>query len=871
VAQRSTHPTERELAEYHSGRLAAADRDAIQAHVADCAQCRTLLTARPADSVELAGTAAYVPTKTFDSVPLTGLENHPRYRVIKHLGNGAMGQVYLAEHALMDRRVAIKVIRTHLLNNPDAVARFRAEMKIAAKLDHPNIVRAHDAEELDGALLFVMEYVSGASLQVVLRKKGPLPLLHACAYMRSAALGLQHAFEKGTVHRDVKPGNIMLSRTGQIKLCDFGLAKVAREQQSDNMSYSTTGLAQMLGTPAFLAPEQAVNARDADIRADIYSLGCSMFHLLAGRTPFQADSILDVVQMHCTEPRPRITELRPEVPEALSDLIARMMAIDKVDRPQTPKQVADALLPFCREPIVFDAELVDPSEFEDEAPTVPPSTPVSSIAGSMESALRFATRLPERLELPARAKPAPAEAAIETVEFPDAPVEAPRQRKKSRKASRRRRPDWHRYAVLGGIAVVLVLGVAALLGKTRRPQPVVEKSPTAPDNKNESPKSNNDPPPRNVDGFLPLFNGRDLAGWTPQTFPGAAAPNWSVDNGEIVSRGGFGNLVTDRVDFRDFHLRLEAKIDEGDSGVLFRYRKAPENPGDPAPGYYQAQLTADSNPGMRIGTLCGHAPNGARFFPGLDPLGEIKGQWVKLEILAVGGVIGIVVDGREVHKARMFVPNADRGSIALESYGANTSVRFRKIEILPLPDTTPSAAEFVSLLTGKDLAGWNPGPMSGDWKIENGNLRMPVGGKPGRIVREETDWRDFHLRCEWRFTGSAAQIEFRSAGTAERDVGYSAQLGPNAGLRDLAAKKTMPYVIPDSLMLKQGEWYTWEIVARDREIRVLLDRVEVLKHVEPDGDRFVHGRLLIHTPGNTKDGTAARPTNIRKLEILRLP
>lgn len=864
MAHPSTHPTEQELADYRDGRLAAAARDGIEAHIARCAHCQTIAAPPPTDTAAHAGTVAYVPSKTLDSVPLTGLENHPRYRVLKHLGNGAMGHVYLAEHALMDRRVAIKVIRTHLLNNPDAVARFRAEMKIAAKLDHPNIVRAHDAEELDGALLFVMEYVSGASLQVVLRKKGPLPLLHACAYMRAAAMGLQHAFEKGTVHRDVKPGNIMLSRTGQIKLCDFGLAKVAREQQSASMSFSTTGLAQMLGTPAFLAPEQATNARDADIRADIYSLGCTMFHLLAGRTPFQADSILDVVQMHCSAPRPRITMLRPEVPEALADLIVRMMAIDKADRPQTPKQVADALTPFCREPVVFDAELVDPSEFEDEVPSSPPTAPTSSIAGSLESAMRYATRLPERLELPARAKPAVDDRNVETVDFPNPPVEAPRERKKSRKASRRRRPEWQRYAVLGGIAAVLAVGLSVALGKSRRAQPTAEKPVV------EKPAES--PPVRgDADGFLPLFNGRDLAGWTPETFANSPPARWTVESGEIVVRGGFGHLVADRDDFRDFHLRWEAKIDEGDSGLMFRYRRAPGLPGDPAFGYYQAQISPDSHPAMRIGSLAGHAGGSTRFFPSLEPPGDRKGQWVKYELYAVGGIVGISVNGREIQKARMFVPNAERGGFALECYGANTAVRFRKIEVRSLPDTPPRPAEFEPLLNGKDLAGWNAGPAAGDWKYENGHLRMSVGGKPGTLVNDVMDLRDFHLRCEWRYTGSLAQLLFRTNGSTERDTGYAAYLGPNARLLDLATKKAMPYVVPESLVLKQGDWYTWEIIARDREIRVLLDRVELLKYEEPAGDRTVFGGLALFMPGNAAGGTVARPVNIRKMEILRLP
>jgi serine/threonine protein kinase len=873
VSNSQTHPTDRELDDYHSGRLPAAERDAIQSHVARCGQCEAHLNTTPFEAEEQAGTAAYVPTKSLDSLQFSGLENHPRYRVIKYLGNGAMGQVYLAEHALMDRRVAIKVIRTHLLDNPDAVARFRGEVKIAAKLDHPNIVRAYDAEELDGAHLFVMEYVSGASLQVVLKKKGPLPVLHACAYMRAAALGLQHAFEKGTVHRDVKPGNIMLSRTGQIKLCDFGLAKVAREQQSASLSFSATGLAQLLGTPAFLAPEQAVNARAADIRADIYSLGCTMFHLLTGRTPFKADSILDIVQMHCSEPRPRVSAFRADVPEAVADLIVRMMSIDKADRPQTPKQVADALLPFCREPIVHDAIPVDPSELSDapDAPAGKVASPGPSIAGSVESAMRYATRLPERLELPARTKPIEAKAdtgdeAVETVEIPDRTPDTPRVRKKSRKAARKRRADWIRYAVFGGIAVMLAIGLASLLGKTRtpRPQPVAEKPPIPAEKPTTTPRE--PAPERDDGGFRPLFNGRDLTGWTQQTFPGSPPAQWSVENGEIATRGGFGNLVTTRADFRDFHLRMEVKIDEGDSGVIFRYRTDSEKPS----GYYQAQITPDTHPGLRLGTLSGHSAKGARFFPGVDSLGDLKGQWVKLELFVEAGTIRLLVNGRETVKTRMFVPDADIGGFALETYGANTKARFRNIEVRALPDTPPRPETFVSLLNGKDLTGWLPGPMVSDWKFENGLLRMPVGGKPGSIVHEAVDYRDFHLRCEWRFTGSVAQVEFRTNAAAERDAGYAAHLGPNARLTDLATKKSTQFAPPATLELKQGEWYTWDIIVRDREIRILLEGVELLKYEEPAGDKLVFGRLAIYAPGNTKGGTVARMTSIRKIEICRL-
>jgi serine/threonine protein kinase/tetratricopeptide (TPR) repeat protein len=280
---------------------------------------------------------------TVEELP-SELANHPRFQILRQLGQGGMGVVYQAQHRLMDRMVAIKIIRSSVLDNPEALARFHGEVKAAAKLQHPNIVAAYDAEQAGSLWMLVMEYVEGLNLARVLEKKGPLSVHRSCQYIHQAALGLQHAFEQGMVHRDIKPQNLMLTPKRQVKILDFGLARLASERQRGG------GLTQdgaFMGTPEFVAPEQATDARTADIRADIYSLGCTLYCLLTGQTPFVEDTAVKYVLAHIEKPAPSLTEKRADVPQALAGIVARMLAKNPADRFQTPAHVAQALSQFC--------------------------------------------------------------------------------------------------------------------------------------------------------------------------------------------------------------------------------------------------------------------------------------------------------------------------------------------------------------------------------------------------------------------------------------------------------------------------------------------------------------------------------------------
>ncbi len=218
------------------------------------------------------------------------LKNHPRYQVHGLLGHGGMGAVYLAKHLALDRDVALKVIRPELLTRDDVADRFRREAKAAARLNHPNIVAVFDAETAGQHHFLVMEFIAGADLNRTVCDRGPLPVGLACDYIRQAALGLQHAHEQGMVHRDITPRNLMLTAADQIKILDFGLAEFVRKVAPEQ-SASARGM--LLGCVDFMAPEQAADPDSADIRADIYSLGCTLCFLLTGRPPFPGGSLAD--------------------------------------------------------------------------------------------------------------------------------------------------------------------------------------------------------------------------------------------------------------------------------------------------------------------------------------------------------------------------------------------------------------------------------------------------------------------------------------------------------------------------------------------------------------------------------------------------
>ncbi|HEY7424084.1 MAG TPA: protein kinase [Gemmataceae bacterium] len=525
-----THPSAQDLAAFALGKLPEAASTIIADHLEKCPSCRQTIESLPADSflarlraanpdvsslparTVRAGGAANTPTtRTPSFLPLEGLPpnlaRYAKFRFLRELGRGGMGVVYQAEQTVMGRLVAVKVINPSVLAHPDALPRFQGEVKAAAKLDHPNIVRAHDAEQVGGMHLLVMEYVEGTSLAELVAKNGPQPIAQACHYICQAARGLHHAFEHGMVHRDIKPQNLMVNVQGQVKILDFGLARMRGQAKtrafglvrmpSESNPGELTPADTFMGTPAYVSPEQATDAHSADTRADIYSLGCTLFFLLTGRAPFQADTAVQLILAHREQEPPALQEVRADVPAELAAVVARMLAKDPARRFQTPIEVAQELAAF------------------------------EGIGKAVVSAKK-------------KAKPA--------------------------------RQKWW---IGGSVAAGLLLGLAglwstgvfdskpqdgAIIDLRREPLAVASEKPA--------------PPlllPAEDNGFVPLFNGKDLEGWFVERDD---PKSWEVKQGALVAHGSsldrLNYLQTLR-DYGDFILRLEFNLDDHAlSGVVLR-------------------------------------------------------------------------------------------------------------------------------------------------------------------------------------------------------------------------------------------------------------------------------------------------------------
>jgi serine/threonine protein kinase len=310
------------------------------------------------------------------------------YLLLDRLGEGAMGQVFKARHRHMNRLVALKLMRKEKLASADSVRRFYQEVQAAAALVHPNIVMAFDAGQAGASHFFSMEYVDGPDLARLVKERGVLPVAQACEYIRQAALGLQHAHERGLVHRDIKPGNLLVTSPegGQpvVKILDLGLARLGDSFQKER---HLTRMGQVIGTPDYLAPEQALDARTVDIRADIYSLGCSLYFLLVGRAPYQAESLTQLLMKHQMAATPSVRPMRPDVPPSLDAFLKQMMAKKPEYRPATPAEVATALEPLAHGESGAVAQLP-------VAITVPPSEHGGTWAGLSEEGEELITRLP---------------------------------------------------------------------------------------------------------------------------------------------------------------------------------------------------------------------------------------------------------------------------------------------------------------------------------------------------------------------------------------------------------------------------------------------------------------------------------------------
>jgi serine/threonine protein kinase len=363
------HPSDTTLQGFAQGKLSDSAAGQLIDHLDECPECRkraaelpdqTLVSKGaslrgpgpglerpgPAEAPVPAPAAAPAPRPTNGIPP--ELVDHPNYQVVRELGRGGMGVVYLARNLLMDRLEVLKVMSQSMVGKNDALERFVQEIRSAARLNHPNVATAYSAHVMGEQLVLAMEYVEGDDLGKIVKTRGALPVAFSAFCAREAALGLQRGHELGLVHRDIKPSNLILMRQGKrsfVKIVDFGLAKAKAEAPSQR---GLTATNQMMGTLGYTAPEQLRDARSADTRADIYSLGCTLYCLLTGLTPFPGSSAYEVFLAQEAGGVKPLREVRPEVPEGLATIVAKMMAKDAAERFLQPGDVAVALLPFMK-------------------------------------------------------------------------------------------------------------------------------------------------------------------------------------------------------------------------------------------------------------------------------------------------------------------------------------------------------------------------------------------------------------------------------------------------------------------------------------------------------------------------------------------
>jgi hypothetical protein len=669
------------------------------------------------------------------------------FEILEKLGHGGMGAVYKARQSSLGRLVALKVLPGNMANDDEFIVRFKAEARSAAALNHPGIVQVYAAGEDRGVHYFAMEYVDGESLQGRLERKGRIAPLEALAICTHVATALHHGWKRAQIiHRDIKPDNIFLSSEGEVKLGDLGLAKSLGTEGSHLTQTGTS-----MGTPYYISPEQAHGEKAVDFRSDIYSLGCTLFHLISGQTPYTATTPMAVMIKHITQPPPDIFATWPQCPSPLGPLLSRMLAKDPAQRHQS-----------------YEELIRDMMEVHEEIKHARPGQ-------------RSTRKVPATASLPPAPRP-----QTERNASPDAP---------------KRRVPLVPLAALAGAAVLIIsLGLWAPWKKAAIPAPQVTAPALIP--AVAEVYAPGTPVLAGTD-FVPIFNGRDLTGWDGD------ANHWWVSNGTIMGAATSSNpvkattcLIWKGGPVDDFTLRLSFKITTGNSGVQYRSRMI--DPAGRVLGGYQADLDADK-PQANATLIDERGSRGTMAEIGEQAkwkgigtkhhLAQMKerptyrpADWNDLEITAQGdllihrlnGVIALeVTDEDPARQARS-------GLLGLQlRQGTDlASVQFREIHLkheavsdpgsstpkLASPPTPPPRPPPTSVLTGRKIALFDGSDTTAwvrddgkpfDWPIVNGALE--VGSFS---IATKDNYQDFRLHAEFWIPRYPANVTGQARGNS---------------------------------------------------------------------------------------------------------
>ncbi|MFO0958098.1 MAG: family 16 glycoside hydrolase [Isosphaeraceae bacterium] len=724
-----------------------------------------------------------------------------RYLVLGRLGAGGMGVVLQARHRTTGQVVALKILPPSFSRDGDAVRRFRREFQVATHLKHPNLVAAIEADEDRGIHFLAMEFVPGRDLAALVEQDGPLAVKLALHCAIQIARGLEAAHAQGVVHRDIKPSNVMIDASGNIRVCDMGLARIleATGQFGQEAGPSLTRTGAYMGTVDFLAPEQADDAKKADRRADVYSLGCTLYFLLTGQPPFPGDTILKRLIGHQEKPAPSLRDRRPEVPPALEGVYQRMMAKRPADRPQTMTDVIAALEACRSNPREAGDASADLKAFattfmKRAAPKKRgPDASIFARPGATPG-LRFGPDL----KLEDVIGDYKGEAGHEDVSEEKPPPPLARTRIERPRGSRGRR-----FSPMVPLAVLVVVAAFWMIRDrgTNDPNPPgdgpdrsreVAAKPQGVDPTPAEPISPPTPPSPGVDpkgpsaeeaagvtpGFVSLFNGKDRSGWITE---GQNPEGWKVEGGEIVSTiigGPLRSYLLSLVDYSDFALKFEYSMsEEATGGFVFR-----ATPGEVLPG---REGIENAHPFVKLGWNNEYGPPGTMRFVGIspeptaEPILKPPGQWNTCVITVRKDAIVATINDTEVRRAESTKSGRlSNGAVAgldrkLGRIGFSTMTgtwRFRKIEVRdlgPVPKPPQELAAdgetpgFVPLFNGKNLVGWSleiqglEGGQRG-WGVEDGAIVARLKGAPKlSYLMSNQQYQDFTIQFEYAFEKGA--------------------------------------------------------------------------------------------------------------------
>jgi serine/threonine protein kinase len=871
-------PSDEELLMYNRGLL----RDqihvaAVVAHLNSCDRCHERLDTSPLDNLQRAvrqsggrakaGAAPTpVPASAIDSESLPKiLRQHRDFEFLRELGRGGMGIVYLARlRATPNRQVAIKIVPNSLsTSRDDGQARFQKEIETLGTLHHPNIVAFQHAATTDDGLLLVMEHLHGNDLAKRVREQGPMSASQAALCISQAATGLQYAWERGLVHRDIKPQNLFLcDQDGKtvVKLLDFGLAKAVRTDANGDASLTDTG--HVVGTPAYLAPERVRRAGTADIRSDIFSLGGALHFLLTGEPPFAGDDVYAVIESQVQNRRTPVHALRPDVPLELSQLIDKMLAADPRDRFQQPREVVEALAPFIAD---HEAEPTLPPA----TPAEPPSRPVGPEASvETENPRNDSTGCVEPREPPSQEQLPPRGSSprksrllvalallvftlllagiVQVVtdhgvveirtEDDSVKVVVEQQGKIVLLIDPKSQQTWRlntgTYTLRldganegleieppkdqpfmlkrGGVAIVTVKRVP------KPPDPITP--PPMPDLDND---------------FVPLFDGKTLKGW--QTYAGTTN-GWRVENGLMVGTHSPDMLYCTSSEFSDFHLRVKAKVSKGCMlHVVTRSDLSPRLPQN----CYRLNIGFDRADPQQTGSV-------DRWIMTAEE-SHLPDEWVTTELVFRGARLESYVNGR-----RTTPRNQDwfrSGYIGMRNVCPGTIATIEKIEVKRLPPAEPArkivSERFVSLLEGEGMRSLDGGTTG--WEKADGGLVSRGSG--AELFSKIGDYRDFTLRAEvWLAPESVAHLCFRAPRIPPNQpvANYYGMVlcAENANYPERTG--ALPGFASQAKALhKAGEWIPLQVTCRGARLTI---EVNCERAVDIVNRQFTSGHVMLSCP-----------------------